>query len=267
MAEEEELEEAPIVYPKKDRHNAYTIKTWLYGLFFAIFTFVVITGFIAQKGNFFAQLSRWAYLYYAIMFPIFFLGAWVSWIRKIAFFFIFFSLELAVVWVFLTTILVIVGIGAVLANVNPADQALGFLLIGLAFIHYSPIVIVIIYVGEQRDRLAKYWGNFARSVIDCGGWGPFYVIMVAQLFVALIPVIVYRFLFNPFVEYDLSPDSAMYLAIEIVAVAVIPVSGVLLFMYIFYDPGYRRYFLRTRAKERAARAAARQQGQKTSVRV
>lgn len=217
-----------------------TWKTWLYGLFFAIYALLVLLQFLRLGFlGYWAQFSRWCYVFFGLYFLTITMAGWSSVARRLGFDFIFFATGLVFLWTFLTSMLVVFGTETIVTQDDMDIPALGWQLVGLAFVHYAPIVIVVIYLFDQRSRAAKYWAKLTRTMVRCGTWAVVVFYYGVCFWSPLALAVVYRILFDPFAAYDLDPVPYSYMWIEIFAVLFVPVVGFALLLFLYFDPHYR----------------------------
>lgn len=218
-----------------------TWKTWLYGLFFAIYVLLVLMQFLRLGFlGYWEQFSRWCYIFYGLYFMAITLAAWVPLMRNLAFDFLFMSVGLAFLWTFLTTMLVVFGVETVVTNADTNIQDMGWQLVGLGFVHYAPIVIVVIYLLDQRSPAAKYWGKVTRYMALHATWVAPVLYYAFWIWTPLLLALIYRLIFDPFAAYDLDPVPYQYLWIELVAVLLVPVIGFALLAFLYTDEKYRK---------------------------
>lgn len=223
---------------KKD--DRVTWKTWLYGLFFTIYALLVLfqmlrLGFL----EYWAQVSRWCYVFYGFYFLWATLAAWSRVMRHLSYDLVLFASGLNVQWAYLTTMLVLFGMDSVVTYDDIDPQRLGWEMAGLAFVHYAPLLVVGFYIYDQRQYMARYWGRITTWLVERYGWFIVALYYWFWIWAPLAMFVIYRAIFNPYRSYNLNPVPYQYLWIEILTAVLTPLAGFALLYYLYRDPHYR----------------------------
>jgi len=213
--------------------GAFVTILWLLWTAFIVVLLIVVGGY--EYSKFF---SRWMYLFVWIYYTLWFaqysgvplnLAEWFSYAL------VFFFHGLVWLWTIATLGLVLVGAPLVFEDTELlARDDIGFIVVGAALSHFTPILFILIYIAAHRVEIA-YFHSQTHMYVDhensCAASTRF---LLNAVILPVVPLLLYLIFFNPFDVYEVDSSEGPYWmgAVVVFLVTVLLNLGLLFYIYL-----------------------------------
>lgn len=213
---------------------AEKVKDWrviIFAVLWASQTTVVVISLICYH-SFFTKLSHWFYLIVDVFYFFCAGGYFYPALAKCAAAMTFFMHGSNSMWFVLTLMLIVVNPGILLNDRLLEEGVMGWWILGMFYLHFSPMFFSLMYAGQNRDEIARFFGRISQSTSARWGIWMTYSHGLFQVFSPLLLVAIYLVMFDPFVQYNITYNYSILVMGLVIAFFICSTSNISMSFYL-----------------------------------